>query len=70
MGYHKDKSGLVTLFAHLNPHPCDNGVLIAGDDGSVERCLTKKDIHPQWHRNRVNAGFHIINASIPNMVGM
>lgn len=65
--YHKVKGGLVTLFTHPNSHPYDSGVLIADADGAVETWLTKEDVRPQWYRNRVNAGLHVINASVLDM---
>lgn len=74
--YHKEKDGLVTLFTHPNSHPYDSGVLIADENGAVETWLTKEDVRPQWYRNRVNAGLHVINPAVldntgidPEMVG-
>lgn len=68
--YHKTKGGLVTLFTHPNNHPYDSGVLIADDNGTVETWLTKEDIRPQWYRNRVNAGLHVINPTVLDMTGI
>ncbi len=68
--YHKKKGGLVTLFTHPNSHPYDSGVLIADSDGVVKTWLTKEDIRPQWYRNRVNAGLHVINPAVLDMVNI
>ncbi len=68
--YHNRKGGLVTLFTHPNSHPYDSGVLIADENGAVETWLTKEDIRPQWYRNRVNAGLHVINPAVLNMTGI
>ena len=68
--YHKRKGGLVTLFTHPNSHPYDSGVLIADENGAVETWLTKEDIRPQWYRNRVNAGLHVINPAVLDMTGI
>ena len=68
--FHKAKGGLVTLFTHPNSHPYDSGVLIAGVEGSVERWLTKEDVRPQWYRNRVNAGLHVIDPAVLDMSGI
>lgn len=68
VNYHKAKGGLVTLFTHPNSHPYDSGVLIADNNKSVSNWLTKEDIRPQWYRNRVNAGLHVINPSVLDMV--
>lgn len=62
--YHKEKGGLVTLFTHPNSHPYDSGLIIANKDGSVDKWLTKEDVRPQWYKNRVNAGLHVINPKV------
>ena len=66
--YHRQKGGLVTLFTHPNSHPFDSGLIIANKDGSVHQWLTKEDVRPQWYQNRVNAGLHVINAKVLDMV--
>lgn len=65
--YHRAKGGLVTLFTHPNSHPYDSGVLIADSEGAVDTWLTKEDARPQWYRNRVNAGLHVINPKVLDM---
>lgn len=62
--YHKAKGGLVTLFTHPNSHPYDSGLIIADKNGAVERWLAKEDERPQWYRNRVNAGLHVISPKV------
>ena len=62
--YHADKHALATLFTHPNSHPYDSGVIIADENNSVTQWLTKEDTHPQWYRNRVNAGIHIIESRV------
>lgn len=66
--YHKDKNALVTLFTHPNSHPYDSGLLIADDNNAVLKWLAKEDERPQWYRNRVNAGLHVISPEIFNIV--
>lgn len=61
--FHKQHGGLVTLFTHPNSHPYDSGLLIADKNGAVEQWLAKEDSRPEYYRNRVNAGLHVINAS-------
>ena len=68
--FHRARGGLVTLFTHPNSHPYDSGVLIAADNGAVEQWLTKEDVRPQWYRNRVNAGLHVINPKALDMTGI
>lgn len=62
--YHKAKGGLVTLFTHPNSHPYDSGLIISEQNGAVEKWLAKEDERPQWYRNRVNAGLHVISPEI------
>ncbi|MSS59525.1 D-glycero-beta-D-manno-heptose 1,7-bisphosphate 7-phosphatase [Erysipelotrichaceae bacterium Oil+RF-744-GAM-WT-6] len=62
--YHKEKKALVTLFTHPNSHPYDSGLIIADKEKRVEQWLTKEDKRPEWYKNRVNAGLHVINASV------
>lgn len=68
--YHRAHGGLVTLFTHPNSHPYDSGVLIADENGSVQRWLTKEDVRPQWYQNRVNAGLHVIDPTVLDISGI
>ena len=70
VNFHRAHGGLVTLFTHPNSHPYDSGVLIADVNGAVEKWLTKEDVRPQWYRNRVNAGLHVINPAVLDMAGI
>lgn len=62
--FHKKHRGLVTLFTHPNSHPYDSGLIIADNDGKVEKWLSKEDERPQWYNNRVNAGLHVIDPKV------
>lgn len=64
LDYHKKHGGLVTLFTHPNSHPYDSGLIIADNDGKVEKWLSKEDERPQWYNNRVNAGLHVIDPKV------
>ena len=66
--YHKEHGGLVTLFTHPNSHPYDSGLIIADKDGKVEKWLSKEDERPQWYKNRVNAGLHVIDPRVLELV--
>ena len=68
MEYHKSKGGQVTLFTHPNSHPYDSGLILANKDGQVDKWLSKEDARPQWYENRVNAGLHIIDPKVLEMV--
>ena len=45
-------------------------MIIADDDGAVQRWLTKEDIRPQWYQNRVNAGLHMMDPSVLDISGI
>lgn len=64
VAFHKEKSGLVTLFTHPNSHPYDSGLIIADKNGAVEQWLTKEDVRPEFYKNRVNAGLHVVSPEI------
>ena len=70
VAYHRRKGGLVTLFTHPNSHPYDSGVLIADENDAVQQWLTKEDVRPQWYRNRVNAGLHVISPAVLDASGI
>lgn len=62
--FHYSHGGLVTLFTHPNSHPYDSGLIVANEDGSVESWIAKEDTHPQYYKNRVNAGLHVISPRV------
>lgn len=66
VAYHKEKKAKVTLFTHPNNHPYDSGLIIADEQGRVEKWLTKEDERIGWYKNRVNAGLHVISPEILN----
>lgn len=66
--YHKKQGGLVTIFTHPNSHPYDSGIVIADDDLSVYSWLAKEDKHPLYYKNRVNAGLHVIDPKILDLI--
>ena len=64
VAFHKSHGGLVTLFTHPNSHPYDSGLIIADENGHVEKWLAKEDVRPQWYDNRVNAGLHVMDPRV------
>ena len=68
--FHKEHGGLATLFTHPNSHPYDSGLIIADTSGSVEKWLAKEDERPEYYRNRVNAGLHVINPIVLEKSGI
>lgn len=59
--FHKQHGGLVTLFTHPNSHSYDSGLIIAEENGEVQAWLAKEDERPEFYKNRVNAGLHVIS---------
>ncbi|MBQ4058405.1 MAG: HAD-IIIA family hydrolase [Lachnospiraceae bacterium] len=68
--YHKEKGGLVTLFTHPNSHPYDSGIIISSPNGEVEKWLAKEDFRPEFYKNRVNAGLHVISPKALKLSGI
>lgn len=66
--FHKRHGGLVTLFTHPNSHPYDSGLLIADDNLAVKQWLAKEDVRPNYYKNRVNAGLHVIDPVVLDQV--
>ncbi|MGM9879731.1 MAG: HAD-IIIA family hydrolase [Bacilli bacterium] len=62
--YHFEKGALATLFTHPNSHPYDSGLIITDKENKVVKWLTKEDDRPEWYKNRVNAGLHVIDKKI------
>lgn len=65
--FHKEKGGLASLFVHPNSHPYDSGLLITDGESRVRRWLTKEDERPEYYRNLVNAGLHVISPKIMDL---
>ena len=62
--FHSKHHALVSLFVHPNNHPYDSGLIVTDKDQRVISWLTKEDERPEWYRNSVNAGLHIINTRV------
>ena len=63
LAFHKKKGGMATILTHPNSHPYDSGLVIAGNDGKVQKWLAKED-ERTYYRNSVNAGIHILTPAI------
>lgn len=68
VGFHQEHGGMVTLFTHPNSHPYDSGLIVADKNGEVKKWLAKEDERPQYYRNRVNAGLHVISPKVLELV--
>ena len=64
VAFHKEHNALATLFTHPNDHPYDSGLIIADENKSVQKWLAKEDERPEFYKNRVNAGLHIISPKL------
>ena len=68
VSFHNSHNGFVTLFTHPNNHPYDSGLIIADKNRVVEDWLAKEDKRPEFYHNRVNAGLHVIDPIVLDMV--
>ena len=62
--FHREKKAKVTLFTHPNSHPYDSGLVLTDERQAVTGWLTKEDVRPEFYKNRVNAGLHVISVSV------
>lgn len=62
--FHKRHGGLASILTHPNSHPYDSGLIITNNDGCVENWINKEDERPEWYKNRVNAGVHILSPEL------
>lgn len=65
--YHKQHGGLATLFTHPNSHPYDSGLIVGGERHLVHQWLSKEEKRPQYYKNRVNAGLHVLSPEVLDM---
>lgn len=68
--YHRKKGGLVTILTHPNSHPYDSAVLATDENGMVKKWFTREEKRPQWYQNCTNAGIHVMNLKVLDMVGI
>ena len=68
VAFHKSCGGLATLLTHPNDHPYDSGLILADERNAVTGWLMKEDQRPEWYRNRVNAGVHVISPKLLEQV--
>lgn len=64
VNFHYQHKGMITLFTHPNSHPYDSGLLISDEKNRVKKWLTKEEKRPNFYKNRVNAGLHVINKKV------
>lgn len=62
--YHRKHGALATLFTHPNSHPYDSGVIIADDENRVQRWLSEEEPRPEYYKNRVNVGLHVLSPEL------
>ncbi len=64
VSFHNKHKGLATIFTHPNSHPYDSGLVFANNKDCVINWLSKEDKRPNFYKNRVNAGLHIISPTL------
>ena len=62
--FHKKSGGIATLFTHPNSHPYDSGLIVPAKNGSVAEWLSKEENRPEYYKNCVNAGLHVISPEL------
>ncbi len=62
--FHRGKGALATILTHPNSHPYDSGLVITDKNGRVEKWLSKEEERPEFYKNRVNAGVHILSPKL------
>lgn len=61
---HQNSGAEVTILTHPNSHPYDSGLIVSDKYNRVSKWLTKEDTRPQYYKNRVNAGVHILSPKV------
>ena len=64
LSFYKENGGLASILTHPNTHPYDSGLIFIDEQKRVTRWLAKEDERPQYYKNRVNAGIHILSKSV------
>lgn len=58
---HQNSGALATILTHPNSHPYDSGLIVSDKDNVVLQWLTKEAVRPEFYKNRVNAGIHVLS---------
>lgn len=61
---HQNSGAEVTILTHPNSHPYDSGLIVSDKCNRVVEWLTKEDARPEYYKNRVNAGVHILSSKV------
>ena len=62
--FHKQHDGLASIFTHPNMHPYDSSLIVTDQNNGVIKWLNKEDERPEYYKNRVNAGIHILSPDL------
>lgn len=66
--FHKNKRGIITLFAHPNSHPYDSDLLVVDENNCVTTIDSKNNVRDYYYSNLVNAGLYICSSEIFNSI--
>ena len=61
---HQNSGALATILTHPNCDPYDSGLIVSDKDNVVLQWLTKEYVRPEYYKNRVNAGIHILSPKV------
>ena len=68
--FHEAHRALITILARPTSHPYDCGLLETDIDGSVSAWYVKEDTKPEFYKNQVNSGIHLIEPEVLDRVGV
>jgi len=64
IGFHKQKKGLITAFAHPNAHPFDSDLLIPDQDDRILSIDSKNNVRNYYYENLTNAGLYVVDKEV------
>ncbi len=64
---HRETGALATILTHPNDHPFDSALIFADSNGRVLRWMHKEEARSDY-RNKVNAGIHILEPSVLDVI--
>lgn len=64
IAFHKKTGGKATIAVHPNDHPFDSGLIVYDENCKVLQWINKEEPRDTYYHNIVNAGVHVLSASL------